>query len=230
MATVHTIARPLAKRLRRLRTAQQGTTILEFGLISPALIVLLLGALDIGHTLYMQGVLQGALQKAARDGTLETAAGTSTTTRDTIDDRVKAQLGTLHKTATVTVARRFYKTFSKAAAAQAEAFTDSAAGSPYRDGKCNNGEAYVDANNNGLFDRDGGDSADRAGARDNMVYTVTISYPRMFPLDKLIGGRGTTTLTASTVLANQPFGDQEQYATPTVDNCGMGTPDVDAPS
>jgi Flp pilus assembly protein TadG len=212
------LSRPLRKRLRNLMRAQDGVTILEFGLISPALMVLLLGALDIGHTLYMQSLLQGAVQKAARDGTLETAAGTASTPRDTIDTVVTNQLKTLNKSGTVTISRRFYRTFSKAAAATAESFTDSASG-PNKNQRCDAGEPYTDANNNGVWDADGGDSVNRAGARDNIVYTVQISYPRMFPLDKLIGGKGTTTLTASTVLANQPFGNQGTYTAPTVRNC-----------
>jgi Flp pilus assembly protein TadG len=216
--------------LSRLAKAQDGATILEFGLIAPALCVLLLGSLDVAHTLYMQSVLQGAVQKAARDGTLESSAGMGSTPRDAIDTIVKNQLGTLNKTATITITRRFYKTFSKAAAAQAETFTDSAAPSPFRDGKCNNGEAYVDANDNGRFDRDGGDSIENAGARDNVVYTVNVSYPRMFPLDKLVGGKGTTSLTATTVLANQPYGDQAQYNTPSARNCGIGVVGADAPT
>lgn len=215
-------------RLRALGRREDGATILEFGLIAPVLCVMLLGALDAGHTLYMQGVLQGAVQKAARDGSLEDAAGTSSTTRDAMDAIVRAQLATLHKTATVTITRRFYKTFSEAAAAQAESFTDSAVGSPYRDGKCNNGESFSDDNNNVKYDRDGGDSADRAGAKDNIVYTVVISYPRMFPIDKLIRGNGTTTLTASTVLANQPYGDQSTYSAPTARQCGIGVVGSDA--
>jgi Flp pilus assembly protein TadG len=220
----------LPRRLRDLAKAQQGATILEFGLIAPTLCVLLLGALDVAHTLYMQSVLQGAVQKAARDGTLEASAGLSATPRDTIDSIVKNQLGTLNKSATITITRRFYKTFSAAAAAQAETFTDSAAPSPFRDGKCNNGEPYVDANNNNRFDRDGGDSIENASARDNVVYTVVVSYPRMFPVDKLIGGNGTTTLTATTVLANQPYGEQAKYSAPTQRNCGIGTPGSDAPA
>jgi Flp pilus assembly protein TadG len=220
----------IAHRLRRLARAQDGTTILEFGLIAPTLCVLLLGAMDIGHTLYLQSVLQGAVQKAARDGTLETAAGTSATRRDAIDAVVKKQLGTLHKTATVTINRRFYRSFTKAAAAQAETQLSDSTGTSFEDGKCNNGEHYSDANNNGRFDRDGGDSIDRAGARDNVVYTVSISYPRMFPMDRLIGGNGTTTLSATTVLSNQPFGDQGKYAAPTERSCGTGTPGQDAPT
>lgn len=209
---------PLCRRLRRIARAQEGTTILEFGLIAPALIVLLLGALDIGHALYMQSVLQGAIQKAARDGTMETAAGTPNTPRDAIDTIVRNQLGTLHKTATVTVTRRFYRTFSKAKAAQAEPFTDSTSG-PNKNGRCDAGEPYTDNNNNNVWDADGGNSIASAGARDNVVYTVTITYPDMFPLGKLVGGNGTTTLTAKTVLANQPYGDQGTDGTPTVRQC-----------
>ncbi|HWJ71438.1 MAG TPA: TadE family protein [Sphingobium sp.] len=201
----------------------------EFALIAPTLCLFLIGAFDISHTLYMQSVLQGAVQKAARDGTLESASGSDSTPRDLLDEMVREQLLPLNKNAQINFNRRFYRTFSEAAAAKAEKFTDSASPSLYHDGKCNNGEAYEDANNNGRFDRDGGDSADRAGARDNIVYTVTVSYPRLFPLDRLIGGNGTTTLNASTVLASQPYGDQDRYSPMTIRHCGTGTPGSDAP-
>lgn len=216
--------------LRGIARAEEGVTIVEFALIAPALCLLLIGAFDVGHTLYMQSILQGAVQKAARDGTLESAAGSDSTPRDVLDQRVRDQLLPLNKSADIQFNRRFYRTFSDAAEAKAETFTDTSdPASPYQDGKCNNGEPFVDANNNGRFDRDGGDSADHAGARDNIVYTVTVSYPRMFPLDRFIGGSGTTTLSASTVLASQPYGDQGTYDEPTVGHCGMGTPGSDAP-
>jgi Flp pilus assembly protein TadG len=202
------------RRLKALREDQRGTTILEFGLIAPSLIVMLMGALDFGHTLYMQGVLQGAVQKAARDSTLQQTAGTNDTARNAIDTAVRNQVKTLHKQATITITRRFYRTFSDAAAASAETFTDTD-----HDGICNHGEPFDDRNSNGVRDTDGADSVDHAGARDNVVYTVSISYPRMFPIDKLIGGNGTTSLTATTVLANQPFGNQASYAAPTVGHC-----------
>lgn len=223
------LPRHQVKHLRRLSTAEDGVTILEFGLIAPMLCVLLLGSFDIAHTLYMKSVLQGAVQKAARDGTLETASGNTSTPRDTIDTRVSNQLKKLNNAATISITRRFYKTFSNAAAAQAEIFTDTDAPSNFHDNKCNNNEGFQDRNGNGVFDRDGGDSAGRAGARDNVVYTVTISYPRMFPLDKLIGGNGTTTLSARTVLANQPYGDQTQYGPQIPGHCGLGSPGVEAP-
>ncbi len=190
---------------------ERGTTILEFGLVAPMLSVLLIGSLELAHTQYMQAVLQGAVQKAARDSSLETGADTSN--QATLDARVVSQVRQLMRTDTVSVSRRYYKTFSKAAAAQAESFTDTNV-----NGTCDAGEPYVDGNNNSNWDRDGGD-AGQGGARDNVIYTVTVSYPRILPLDKLVGGNGTTRLTATTVLANQPYGDQADYGTPTVRNC-----------
>ena len=205
-------------RLRQIVHAQEGVTIVEFALIAPTLLMMLLGAFDVAHTLYMQSVLQGAVQKAARDSSLETAAGSTSTPRDTIDDRVREQVARLHKHAEVDISRRFYRTFSDAAAAQAEPFTDATSG-VHKNGICDNGEAYEDKNNNGVWDADGGNAVNAAGARDNVVYLVSVSYPRMFPLDKLIGGNGTTSLTASTVLSNQPYGDQGSDGAPTVGTC-----------
>lgn len=196
---------------RKLKTDESGATILEFGLVAPVLSMLLIGSFDLAHTLYMQSVLQGALQKAARDSSLETGASSGTQT--TIDTRVTNQVKQLMNGATVNFTRRYYKTFSKAAAAQAESFTDT-----NTNGQCDGGEPYVDVNNNNNWDRDGGD-AGQGGARDNVVYTVDVSYPRMFPLDKMIGGSGTTRISATTVLSNQPYGNQAQYASPTVRNC-----------
>lgn len=190
-----------------------GATIVEFGFVLPILCIMMLGALDFTHSLYMQAVLQGSLQKAARDSTLE-SSGTAT-----IDSNVEDQAQMLNKSGTVHFDRRYYRTFSEAAAAQAEPYTDT-----NHNGTCDGpiggtpGESFTDTNNNGVWDSDGGNSG-QGGARDVVVYTATISYPRLFPIDKFIGGNGTTTLTARTVLTNQPYGDQSIYGAPTVRQC-----------
>jgi Flp pilus assembly protein TadG len=200
--------------LAQISGDQRGSTLVEFGLIAPSLILMMCGALEIGHTLYMQAVLQGVVQKAARDGSLETATGTSSASRDALDEKVRTQVLRLHANASVTFNRRFYRTFSLASAAQAESFTDT-----NTNGLCDNGEPFTDTNNNGVRDADGGDSANRAGARDNIVYTVSMSYPRIFPVDRFVGGNGSTNLRAATVLSNQPFGKQASYGAATVGNC-----------
>jgi Flp pilus assembly protein TadG len=210
--------RSMTHRLRLLSRSEDGATLTEFGLIAPALFLMLIGAFEVGHTLYMQSVLEGVVQKAARDGTLETAAGTSDAARDAIDASVRSQILNLNNSANIQITRRFYRTFTDASQAAAEQFTDSASG-PFADGICNNNEPFEDKNNNGVRDIDGGDAIGSAGAKDDVVYTVTVSYPNIFPLQNFIGGSGTTTLTASTVLANQPYGDQASYDEPTVGHC-----------
>lgn len=198
---------------------ERGATMMEFGLILTPLCVLMLGAFDVGHTLYMQAVLQGVVQKAARDSSLEGAAGTDTSRQATIDNIVRGEVLSLNKTAGVAFSRRFYRSFSEAAQKKHEDFTDTNG-----NGTCDGpsgltpGEPYVDANGNGVWDRDGGD-AGQGGARDNVIYTVTVTYPRLFPLDRFIGGSGTTRIVATTVLANQPYGSQGSYGEPTVRRC-----------
>jgi Flp pilus assembly pilin Flp len=204
-----------------LRRDTRGVTAVEFGIIAPVMCLFLVGAFDMAHSLYMTAVLQGVVQKTARDGSME--AGTAATQRALLDDRVRKQALLLANKATVTIDRRFYRTFAAAAAAQAERWTESEVkpdGTPNPDGTCNHGEPYVDANNNGVWDRDGGDNG-MGGAKDRVVYTVTVTYPRLLPIYGFLPSVGNTqTITAKTVLQNQPYGDQGSYtSTPATRTC-----------
>ncbi|MGV3768400.1 MAG: TadE/TadG family type IV pilus assembly protein [Sphingobium phenoxybenzoativorans] len=200
----------MLNRLKRLPKDERGLYVTEFALVAPVFLITLLGTFDMAHGLYMQTELQGIIQKAARDLTLE--SGTEAAKQAALDASVEARLKNLAKNATVTFSRRNYKDFTKAAQAVAEPYTDTNA-----NGRCDAGEPYQDNNNNSVWDKDGGDDG-QGGAKDNVVYTVSVSYPRMFKFS-LIGLPATTTMQASTVLANQPYGDQSQYAAPTARNC-----------
>ena len=193
---------------RALGRDQKGAAAVEFAVVAPVMGMLLLGAFDIGHTLYMRSVLQGIVQKVARDSTLET--GLATDQQTVLDNRVRAQVTALANNATVTFSRKYYRSFTNAAASQFEPFTDT-----NHNGTCNGGEPYQDNNDNGTWDATGGNTGS-GGAKDAVLYTVTVSYPRFFPIYDFIGGSHTTVLTGSTVLRNQPYGDQ---AVPTVRNC-----------
>ncbi len=190
---------------------RRGATVIEFAIIAPVMGLLLLGAFDTAHSLYMRSVLQGIVQKVARDSALE--SGTDTDQQTVLDNKVRASVKAIANNATVTITRRFYRTFSDAAAAQAEAYTDT-----NHNGTCDQGEPYQDENLNNVWDRDGGD-AGQGTAKDRTVYTVSLSYPRFFPLYKVIGGSNTTRISAATVLENQPYGDQASYGATVVKNC-----------
>jgi hypothetical protein len=51
------------------------------------------------------------------------------------------------------------------------------------------------------------------GARDVVLYTANVTYPRMFPLHSMIGLPSNVTVSATTVLRNQPFDEQNDCIT-----------------
>ena len=54
-----------------LTSDSEAATIVEFAFVAPVLILLVMGTLDIGHSIYTRSVLEGEIQKAARASTME---------------------------------------------------------------------------------------------------------------------------------------------------------------
>lgn len=191
---------------RRLRGEQGGAALTEFGLIAPVLFMMLFGIFDVAHTIYTTSMVNGAMQRAARDLTIEGA----TLREAQVDQRVINQVRTVvPANATVTLKKMSYFDFNDVG--QPEPFTDTNG-----DGKCNNGEPYEDINRNGQWDADRG-SASVGGARDVMLYTVTASYKRLFPIAGFVGLDPNVSIQGTTVLRNQPFDQQDR--TTQVRNC-----------
>ena len=188
-----------------------GATVVEFALVAPVLSLLLCGALDMAHTLYMKAALEGAVQKAARDSSLESAAVGNVD--GAIDATVREQVHNLHHEATFAASRRYYRTFSDAAAAKEETYTDGNGNHT-----CDDNEPYLDTNNNNHWDRDGADNG-QGGAKDRTLYTVSITYPRLLPLATWIGLPAVVKQQASTILENQPYSEQSKYEPPIWKNC-----------
>lgn len=208
----------LPRFVRRFAGDRRGATIIEFAAVAPVMGIVLLGGFDVAHTLYMKSVLEGVVQKAARDSALE---GSQTTTKqDTLDAKVTAQVHLLNKNAVIAFSRRFYRTYTEVSVKEPEDWDDN-----NNNGTCDPpagltpGEPYWDANHNGKWDKDGG-NAGQGGAKDATLYTVTVSYPRLFPLYSVVPGlSSTTTVSAATVLRNQPYADQGSYAAAVEKNC-----------
>jgi Flp pilus assembly protein TadG len=199
------------RRCRALIDDRRGATIVEFAIVAPVMCLVLLGGFDVGHTLYMRATLQGALQKAARDSALESGAAEEQQAK--LDAKIIKQARLLAKDADVTITRRYFRTFENAAAAKAEIWTE-----VNGNGRCDAGEPFQDANHNGKWDADGGNGG-QGGAKDATLYTVTVSYPEMFPLRNIIGGSDRTKVKASAVLRNQPYADQGTYGSATEGHC-----------
>jgi len=180
-----------------------GVTAVEFALIAPGLLTVLLGIFELGYEIYAQTMLQGAIQQAARASTIE-GAGTNVAS---INGIVSDAVHQIVPDAEVTFDRKSYTNFGDVGLP--EDYTDSNS-----NGECDAGEPFEDANGNGTWDADRGVAGSVGGARDAVLLTVTVTYDRPFPLAKLVPGMSNTlTTTAATVLRNQPYDDQRSPAT-----------------
>ena len=183
---------------------EDGATIVEFALIAPTLLLMLIGMFDISYNIYSTTLLQGSVQKAARSSTLEGASDRA------IDARVRSVVRDLVPDAKIAFARRSYAQYSDVG--RAEDFEDIDG-----NGRCNAGEAFEDANGNAYWDDERGADG-MGGARDAVLYTVDVEYPRAFPLAAMIGISPVHRTRATTILRNQPF-DGGQATQPTTRYC-----------
>lgn len=193
--------------LRRLRRDRSGATLTEFGLIAPVLFMMLMGIFDMAHGVYSTAMVNGAMQAAARNMTIEGAATREATVDQNVINQVRA---VVPSNATITLTK--FSHFDFTDVNEPENFTDTNG-----DGQCNAGEPYVDANDNGQWDPTRG-ATGIGGARDVVLYTVTVTYPRLFPIYGFIGLPQDARISGSTVLRNQPFDEQAARRT-TTRNC-----------
>jgi len=185
----------MTRRLKRFARDTRGATLVEFAIVAPVMMFLLMGICDLAYQIYAQAILNGSLQKAGRDSTIQGAPNNTAA----IDQKVTTMVKTIAANATVTFTRKNYDSFS---VIKPEPFIDSN-GNGVRDAK----ECFTDINGNGTWDADPG-AQGQGGADDVTVYTATVTYPRLFPVAKLFGWSSTMTISASTLLKNQPYASQ----------------------
>jgi Flp pilus assembly protein TadG len=185
------------RRLRQLGRERDGAAIIEFAIVAPVFLLLLLGIFDIGQMAFGKAILNGAVEKAARSSTLETANTTAA------DKMVKDSINAILPGATVTSTRRSF--FDFADINRPEKWADA-----NNDGTCNNGEPYIDENRNGGWDANIG-QAGNGGAGDVVLYTVSVTYEPVFSVFLLGNVNEKRTLTAVGVRKNQPFAAQTGY-------------------
>lgn len=190
----------------RLRDDASGVTVVEFALIAPVMIMTLMGMFDLGYNMYTATMLDGAIQQAARNSTIEGAAGKASA----LDDIVSSAVHGIAPDATITFKRSAYSSFADVG--KAESYTD-----VNGDGTCDLGEPFEDVNGNGTWDADQAKTG-QGGSRDAVLYQVTVNYQRPFPVTAFFGMSPDYTLTASTVLRNQPY-DNTAKSPPAVAYC-----------
>ena len=189
-------------RLRSLRRDRRGAAAMEFAMVAPPFLLLIMGVLDLGHIMWTKSMLQGAVEKAGRDSTLEGGAAAISA----IDQRVREQVRVAVPTAAVTFSRRSSAEFSYFG--RAEPLTVDPNGNDVLDPR----DCYTDVNNNRRRDTLDPSEEGQGGAGAAVIYKVDVDYPHWFPMPGLISlitrqpqSSGNVRLSASTVLRNQPY-------------------------
>jgi Flp pilus assembly protein TadG len=183
------------RKISLLRQDSRGAALVEFAFVAPIMLMVIMGLGDLTYQVYAQALLDGTLQKAGRDSTIQ---GAALSTED-IDTIVKNSVRRVAGKATFTSSRKSYSSFSNI---KPEKFTDTN-GNGVRDPK----ECFEDVNGNKVWDADPG-SAGQGGASDVTLYSITVTYPRLFPVASLLGFPATQTLSSQTILKNQPYSSQ----------------------
>lgn len=183
--------------LRNLHCDQKGATLVEFALILPAFILLLLGGFDISYQQYVRSVLEGEVAKAGRDSALE--MGSIEDIQDAIDAQVTAGVRAVAKSATLDFDRTSFSSYNRIADPREPLIDDA-----NNNGECDSGDTFEDSNRNGTRDEIGS-TAGFSGAKDAIVYTATATYPRMLPMASLLGWGDEISVSATTMLKIQPF-------------------------
>jgi Flp pilus assembly protein TadG len=181
---------------QRLIRDEKGVTLVEFAFVAPVMLLMLMGLGDLCYREYVTAVLQGAVQKAARDSSLESG----TTSATVIDNKVQVMVQKVAADATFVTTRKSFKSFKHIN--ELEDFSDANANGAYDPGEC-----FEDENHSNVRDVIGGNTGN-GGANDVMVYTVAASYPRVFPMAGMLGWSNYQTVSASTAIRNQPYANQ----------------------
>lgn len=151
------------------RRLERGVTTLEFALLTPLMLILLLGTIDISMETMLDSALEHGAQSASRIGF--TVSGTDNASREqAIFNEVWYWVGMwLQKPSQLQIVAKIYPAYSSVG--QAEPCGDDS----YRDtGSCTG--PFTDVNGNGVWDADMG--ADGTGGYGSIVrYQISVSRP-----------------------------------------------------
>lgn len=204
------MTRGAGKRVAALLPDRSGVTAVEFALVAPVLLLMLIGGFDLAHQSYVRAVMQGALNDAARRAAVEdpqfNAAG------DTLEERVAAlvrnQVAPTAPGASLVVSQSNFFEFSGIGNPE-KLMTDVDGDGAYDE---SDGDCFADLNENGAYDIDGGRDG-IGGANDVVFYQATLTMPRLVPLHAFLNVSDSYELRAETAIRNQPYSTQ---ATPPI--------------
>jgi Flp pilus assembly pilin Flp len=196
--------------LHRLRGDERGATIVEFAFVVGPMLLLLMGGLELGYNSYVRSTMQGALNDAARTAAVEFPIINvpGSTVEEQVENLIEETVKHVAPNASITVTQKSYFEFS-AIGNPEKLMTDNNGNGQF---DADDNDCWEDANGNGSYDTDAGKTGN-GGADDVVLYSASISTPRILPLQNFLPGVGPTMeYTLQTAVRNQPYDKQATAA------------------
>lgn len=190
------MAEPMRRYFCQIMRSHRGAAALEFVLITPVFLGMSGGLLEFSYDAYVQSQISGVVSKAARDVTLEGQSDEAG--QAALNARVTNAVRTIESRAELGFQIESFRNY-QAARDPAEPFVDA-----NNNGVCDKGESYEDLNGDGSYSQDSA-IAGLGGADDVAVYTVTVSYDRLFGFMGAMGLPRRSTTTYTRMLKIQPY-------------------------
>jgi Flp pilus assembly pilin Flp len=180
--------------MRRFRRDARGAAAVQFAVLAPALLLLVIGSFEVAITLFVSGTMESAVLAASRYGVTgftEDGVSREQRIREIILERT---LGFVDMDAAV-INTLVYSSFDQIG--QPEPFTDANS-----NGAHDAGESFTDVNGNGQWDDDMG-SAGLGGPGDIVLYDIEYETGAITNLFEPIFGR--VVHRAAVAVRNEPF-------------------------
>jgi Flp pilus assembly protein TadG len=211
----------LIRRLSTLSRAacrdERGAAMMEFAFVAPVMFMMIMAGFDAGYSVYVKSVANGALEARAR------AASLDGSTESQFDSELRQAMYRIlpayaDNEESVILSKKNYTDYSRIDAAEKITTDNNDNGvldGPADwdgDGTIDTGDCWLDEDGNGEYGtNEGADGL--GGADDGVFYTVTLQFPRLFPLASMLGLSAEQTVVVRTLVINQPYGSQEARAT-----------------
>ncbi|MGH6915091.1 MAG: TadE/TadG family type IV pilus assembly protein [Geminicoccales bacterium] len=185
--------------LRRICPSRTGASATELALVSPFVLLLITGVIDLMLVMFVTSLMEGGLRDASRLG--RTGFQPDNVSReDAIVQMVEEATIGLLDMSQVQITYQIYPSFEEVG--QPEPFEDQ---DPFN-GTYDDGEPYTDVNGNGQWDADMG-LVGLGGPGDVVLYRITYDWNLLTPLlPQLLSGGDSVPLAASVAVRNEPWG------------------------
>jgi len=183
--------------MRRFLRRSDGSSALEFALVAPVFIMMMIGILEISVMAFASSLLEGGLREAARFGITGLPPGGGTREQAIVNIINQHGVGFVTVT-TADVSNKVYPNFS-----------DIGQPEPYDDldssGDISTGDTYEDVNCSGTWESDMASVGAGQGS-DVVIFQVDYQHPMLTGLlSPFMGSGGKVPLSASVAVRNEPF-------------------------